>query len=70
MAQNQAIYLINPRRGPESLWRGRSVLQTFHLPPAPDGRYALRLIADERHEDFLWDGWDDGTETICAIAAA
>ena len=33
-------------------------------------RYALRLIADERHEDFLWDGWDDGTETICAIAAA
>jgi hypothetical protein len=35
----------NPRRGPESLWRGRSVLQTFHLPPAPDGRYALRLIA-------------------------
>ena len=30
-------------------------------------RYALRLIADGRHEDFLWDGWDDGTETICAI---
>lgn len=35
----------NHRRGPESLWRGRSVLQTFHLPPVPDGRYSLRLIA-------------------------
>jgi len=26
-------------------------------------RYALRLIADGRHEAFLWDGWDAGTET-------
>ena len=33
-------------------------------------RYALRLIADERHEDFLWDGWDDGTEVSCSIGAA
>ncbi len=33
-------------------------------------RYALRLIADGRHEDFLWDGWDDGTEITCAIGAA
>jgi len=32
-------------------------------------RYALRLIADGRHQDFLWDGWDTGTETICAIGA-
>lgn len=30
-------------------------------------RYAFRLIADGRYEDFLWDGWDEGTETICAI---
>ena len=30
-------------------------------------RYALRLIADGRHEDFLWDGWDEGTEVACAI---
>jgi len=30
-------------------------------------RYALRLIADGRHEDFLWNGWDDGTEMSCAI---
>jgi uncharacterized protein len=33
-------------------------------------RYALRLIADGRHEDFLWDGWDEGTATACAIGAA
>jgi uncharacterized protein len=26
-------------------------------------RYALRLIADGRAEDFLWDGWDSGVET-------
>jgi uncharacterized protein len=33
-------------------------------------RYALRLIAEGRHEDFLWDGWDDGTEVSCAIGLA
>ncbi len=33
-------------------------------------RYALRLIADGRHEDFLWEGWDEGTETLCSIGAA
>ncbi len=33
-------------------------------------RYALRLIADGRHEDFLWDGWDDGTELSCAIGSS
>jgi uncharacterized protein len=32
-------------------------------------RYALRLIADGRDEDFLWEGWDDGTEVICAVGA-
>lgn len=30
-------------------------------------RFALRLIADGLHQDFLWDGWDDGTELACAI---
>jgi uncharacterized protein len=33
-------------------------------------RYALRLIADGRHTDFLWDGWDDGTADTCAIGTA
>jgi len=26
-------------------------------------RYAFRLIADGKADDFLWDGWDKGTET-------
>ena len=26
-------------------------------------RYAFRLIADEKHEDFLWDNWDKDTRT-------
>ncbi len=30
-------------------------------------RYALRLIADGTHEDYLWDGWDEGAEVVCAI---
>ncbi|WP_434514957.1 peptide-modifying radical SAM enzyme CbpB [Dechloromonas sp. ARDL1] len=29
--------------------------------------YALRLIADARADDFLWDGWDEGTETVFAM---
>ncbi|MDE2227788.1 MAG: peptide-modifying radical SAM enzyme CbpB [Alphaproteobacteria bacterium] len=32
-------------------------------------RYALRVIADGRHEDFLWDGWDAGTEATCTIGS-
>jgi uncharacterized protein len=32
-------------------------------------RYALRLIADGRHGDFLWDGWDEAVEMSCAIGA-
>jgi uncharacterized protein len=27
-------------------------------------RYAFRLIAEGRHEDFLWKGWDEGTNTL------
>ena len=30
--------------------------------------YALRLIADGKSDDFLWDGWDDGTETLLDLA--
>lgn len=32
-------------------------------------RYALRLIADGRADDFLWDGWDEGTETTFDLTA-
>ena len=28
-----------------------------------DVRYAFRLIADERQDAYLWDGWDRGTTT-------
>lgn len=31
-------------------------------------RYALRLIADGRHEAFLWDGWDKGAKEIFNFA--
>ena len=32
-------------------------------------RYALRLIADSKHEDFLWPSWDKDTKiTFDAIA--
>ncbi len=27
-------------------------------------RYAFRLIADGIADDYLWDGWDEGTETV------
>lgn len=30
--------------------------------------YALRLIADGKADDYLWDGWDEGTETVFAAA--
>ena len=26
--------------------------------------YALRLIADGKADDYLWDGWDEDTETV------
>jgi len=31
-------------------------------------RYALRLIADEKEEAFLWDGWDSGTTTTFDVS--
>ncbi|BAL26456.1 peptide-modifying radical SAM enzyme CbpB [Azoarcus sp. KH32C] len=31
-------------------------------------RYAFRLIADGKANDFLWDGWDDGVETVFDLA--
>lgn len=30
--------------------------------------YALCLIADGKADDYLWDGWDDGTETLFNLA--
>lgn len=27
-------------------------------------RYAFRLIADGTYEDYLWDGWEEGTESV------
>jgi uncharacterized protein len=30
--------------------------------------YALRLIADGKANDYLWDGWDEGTETTFLMA--
>jgi len=29
--------------------------------------YALRLIADGQADDYLWDGWDEGTESVFAM---
>ena len=31
-------------------------------------RYAMRLIADGKHEAFLWDGWDKGTRETFAFS--
>ena len=30
--------------------------------------YALRLIADGKADDYLWDGWDEDTETVFDLA--
>jgi uncharacterized protein len=30
--------------------------------------YALRLIADGKADDYLWDGWDEGTDTVFAMS--
>lgn len=35
----------NRNDGPDSMWRGREVVQSFHLPRDDAGRYVLRLIA-------------------------
>jgi beta-fructofuranosidase len=37
--------IYNRRNGPDSMWRGRSVVQRYHFIPSADGRYTLRLIA-------------------------
>lgn len=29
--------------------------------------YALRLIANGKANDYLWDGWDDGTQSVINI---
>ncbi len=33
-------------------------------------RYALRLIADGREDAFLWDGWDNATDTVLDVILA
>jgi uncharacterized protein len=33
-------------------------------------RYAFRLIADGKHQAFLWDGWDDGTRVSFELPGA
>lgn len=48
--------IYNRKNGPESLWRGRTVLQTFHFTPSADGRYALRLIAFGPNIEFNVNG--------------
>jgi uncharacterized protein len=32
-------------------------------------RFALRLIADGREDDYLWDGWDSGTTTTFELSS-
>jgi uncharacterized protein len=32
-------------------------------------RYAMRLIADDRHSAFLWDDWDRDTTTTFELNA-
>lgn len=48
--------IYNRRNGPESLWRGRSVVQHFHFTPSADGRYSLRLIAFGPNIEFNVNG--------------
>ena len=33
-------------------------------------RYAMRLIADGREDAFLWDGWDNATDTVFDVVVA
>jgi hypothetical protein len=46
----------NRRNGPESLHRGRAVVQSYHLKPALDGVYRLRLIAYGPNLEFNVNG--------------
>jgi uncharacterized protein len=32
-------------------------------------RYAFRLIADNKQDAFLWDGWDKGTKSTFELNA-
>lgn len=53
----ELVKLIHNRiNGPDSLWRGRSVVQRYHLPPSTDGRYRLRLIAFGPNLEFNVNG--------------
>ena len=46
----------NRNQGPESLWRGRSVVQRYHFTPSAAGRYDLRIIAYGPNIEFNVDG--------------
>jgi hypothetical protein len=46
----------NRRNGPDSLWRGRSVLQSYHMRVPGDGSYHLRLIAYGPNLEFNVNG--------------
>jgi len=37
--------IYNRKEGPDSMWRGRSVVQPFHFTPTADGKYRMRVIA-------------------------
>ena len=46
----------NRRNGPDSLWRGRSVVQRHHFTPQSNGRYQFRLIAFGPNIEFNING--------------
>ena len=48
--------IYNRRNGPESLWRGRTLVQRFHFTPSADGRYRFRLIAFGPNIEFNVNG--------------
>lgn len=37
--------IYNRKAGPDSMWRGRTVEEKFHITPSADGKYHLRVIA-------------------------
>lgn len=48
--------IYNRPNGHESLWRGRSVEQSYHFRPSDDGQYAFRLIAFGPNIEFNVNG--------------
>lgn len=48
--------VYNRSQGPDSLWRGRSIVQRYHFTPSDRGFYRLRLIAFGPNIEFNIDG--------------